>query len=99
MRGWESAKKAMERGATFYREGTYSFENVAKIETQDSHISLRWSITIKLDGKSEISTASLRVTSVFRKEEGAWRVVHRQADPLTSVQTFESVLQRFENQR
>jgi len=30
---------------------------------------------------------ALRVTTVFRREDGEWRVVHRQADPVVSRRT------------
>jgi len=33
-----------------------------------------------------MSTGSLRVTSIFRKEDGVWKVVQRHADSLTSTQ-------------
>jgi ketosteroid isomerase-like protein len=34
------------------------------------------------DGPQEMV---LRVTQVFRREDGTWRLVHRHADPVTSV--------------
>lgn len=37
---------------------------------------------------------ALRVTSVFRWEDGAWRLAHRHADPITTPQAAESVIQR-----
>lgn len=35
-----------------------------------------------LEGKLELVTFTYRVTHVFRREEGSWRVVLRHADPL-----------------
>ena len=40
----------------------------------------------------ERQTVALRVTSVFRVEDGAWRLVHRHADPQATVQAPESIL-------
>jgi ketosteroid isomerase-like protein len=37
--------------------------------------------------------AALRVTMIFRPEEGTWRIVHRHADPITTPQAAESVIQ------
>jgi ketosteroid isomerase-like protein len=40
----------------------------------------RWSYT---DPRNRVDTLlELRVTQVFRREEGEWRLVHRHADPL-----------------
>jgi len=36
---------------------------------------------------------TLRATTVFRREDGAWKVVHRQADPVASYNTTELVQQ------
>lgn len=99
MQGWDSIKEATDRGASFYRDGWYSFENIVRKEaSQFAYLVEVEHYNSKMFGKNEVSIGSLRVTSVFRKEEGVWKVVHRQADPLTSVQTFESVLNRFEDQ-
>ena len=43
-------------------------------------------------GSDHLASISLRVTSVDRKEEGIWRLVHRHADPLTTPQAAESVI-------
>jgi ketosteroid isomerase-like protein len=35
---------------------------------------------------------SLRVTQVYRREDGAWKLVHRHADPLTRFRSVEQTL-------
>jgi hypothetical protein len=35
-----------------------------------------------------------RIADVFRPEEGTWKVVHRHADPITTEQAAESIIQR-----
>ncbi len=100
MRGWESIKRVTDRAAKFYREGWCTFENIVKNETsQFAYLVEIEHYNSKMLGNKEISVGSLRVTSVFRKEEGVWKTVHRQADPLIAEQTFESVLKRFEDQK
>ena len=41
-------------------------------------------LTRKIDGETE--TMSLRATSVYRREDGAWRVIHRHGDGLMNVE-------------
>jgi hypothetical protein len=35
----------------------------------------------------------VRVTTIFRPEEDTWKAVHRHADPITTPQPAESVIQ------
>ncbi len=98
--GWESIKRITDRAATFYREGWYTFENIVKNKnSQFAYLVETEHYNAKMFGNKEVSVGSLRVTSVFRKEEGVWKTVHRQADPLVAEQSFESVLKRFKDQK
>jgi hypothetical protein len=47
----------------------------------------------KIGGGNETSPISLRVTTLFRREDRAWKIVHRHADPITTAQPAESVIQ------
>ena len=46
-------------------------------------------------GSNDVTTVSLRVTSIFRPEDSTWKLVHRHADPIpiTTPQPSESVIQ------
>jgi ketosteroid isomerase-like protein len=46
-----------------------------------------------MGGRNDHTPVALRVTSIFRRENGAWRLVHRHADPITSARSPESVIQ------
>ncbi len=86
----------MERAASFYRDGrVVGFDALAKNATPD----LAYLVEIerfeaKIAGSDEVSQVVLRVTSIFRPEEGTWKIVHRHADPIASAQQAESVIQK-----
>ena len=48
----------------------------------------------KVGGAKELASVAVRVTSVFRFERGAWKLVHRHADPITTPRPAESVINR-----
>jgi ketosteroid isomerase-like protein len=84
-----------ERAASQVRDGEITgFEIVAKYVTPE----LAYIVWIernkgKLGGREDITPSALRVTMIFRPEESTWKVVHRHADPITTAQSAESVIQ------
>jgi ketosteroid isomerase-like protein len=49
---------------------------------------------IRLAGTQEARPMALRVTSIFRQEDGQWKLVHRHADPLVEVQPAASIVRK-----
>ena len=48
----------------------------------------------KVGGHDAVTPISLRVTMIMRPEDGAWKIVHRHADPIAAAQQVESVIQQ-----
>ncbi len=96
VRGWEQVAAAGERAASQFREGEKGgFEVVAKYVTPE----LAYIVEIernkaKVGGRQDVAPIALRVTTIFRPEDGTWKVVHRHADPITTAQPIESVIQK-----
>jgi ketosteroid isomerase-like protein len=94
-RGWDEVAKTLERAASQFRDGEATgFENVAKYITPD----LAYTVEIercqaKVEGREDVTPIAVRVTTIFRSEAGEWKVVHRHADPITTAQPAESVIQ------
>jgi ketosteroid isomerase-like protein len=93
--GWNQVAETMERAASHYLEGEVSgFERISEYATADlAYIVELEHWRSKVGGADEISAFSLRVTTIFRREDGDWRIVHRHADPITTTRRPESVLQ------
>jgi ketosteroid isomerase-like protein len=95
VRGWVEAAQTMERAAARYTDGQIvGFETVAKYVTSELACIVEVErYQAKVGGREDISPMALRVTSILRSEEGTWKVVHRHADPITTAQPAESVIQ------
>jgi ketosteroid isomerase-like protein len=93
--GWDKAARNMERAASRYRDGEIEgFEPVAKYVSSELACVVEVErYRAKVGGRDDISPMALRVTSILRPEEGTWKVVHRHADPITTPQPAESVIQ------
>src|SRR5215210_6176887 len=95
VRGWNEVAKVTEHAASQVRDGELvSVEIVAKHVTAE----LAYVVEIerpkaKIGGSKDITPFALRVTMIFRPEEGTWRIVHRHADPITTPQAAQSIIQ------
>src|SRR5215204_5828124 len=94
-RGWDEVAEAMEHAASTRRDGKFvGYETVAKVVTADlAYVVEVEYLEAKVHGGQEITPYALRVTMIFRPEEGVWKVVHRHADQITVPQPAESVIQ------
>jgi ketosteroid isomerase-like protein len=94
-RGWDEVTKTLERAASNIREGEItSFDVISKLVTPE----LAYVVWIerqkaKMGARQNVTPFALRVTMIFRPEEGQWKIVHRHADPITTTQPAESVIQ------
>ncbi len=86
----------MDGAAKNFRDGeVVGFENFSTVIASDLAYTVEIeSYRARVGGAKDISPVSVRVTTVFRHEDGAWKVTHRHADPITAPRPPESVIQR-----
>jgi ketosteroid isomerase-like protein len=93
--GWDEVAKTGDLAASQLRDGELvSVEIVEKLVTSE----LAYVVEIerskaKIGGSEDIMPFALRATMIFRPEEGTWKIVHRHADPITTPQAAESIIQ------
>jgi ketosteroid isomerase-like protein len=92
-KGADQVFQILDSASTLIRDGEgYTFDSIAVVETAD----LAYEVGIernraKLGGAAERVPISLRVTTIFRREDGEWKIVHRHADPITEQRPITSV--------
>ena len=76
----------MERAAASRRDGeAIGFEVVEKYVTPElAYVVEVERLKGKFGGGEDIIPYDLRVTMIFRPEDGVWKVVHRHADQITT---------------
>ncbi len=86
VRGWQDVARALDYAAARFRDGeptevttvaAYVTATLATIVAVE-----RW--RAKVAGRAGPTSFELRVTSTFRSEDGAWKLVHRHADPIAT---------------
>ena len=94
-RGWSNVSATLDRAAENYRDGeVVGFENVATVAGPDLAYTVEIeSYRARVGGAADITPVSVRVTSVFRREDGVWKLLHRHADPITAPRPADSVIQ------
>jgi ketosteroid isomerase-like protein len=95
VRGWDEVAKTIEHASSLRSDGEFSgFEIVAKyVSAELAYVVQIERAEAKIGGGEEITPYAVRSTMIFRPEEGVWKVMHRHADPITTAQPAESVIQ------
>jgi ketosteroid isomerase-like protein len=80
-KGWDAISKRLDWVGQQFSNGTNKIERLVSV----SHGNLGYVVQLEhirfnVPGQSTESTKDYRVTMIFRKEKGSWRIVHRQAD-------------------
>jgi ketosteroid isomerase-like protein len=94
-KGFDEVCHAMDAAAAQISQGDgYTFDTITSVETAD----LAYEVGLeraraKLGDAAEKVPVSLRVTTIFRREDGEWKIVHRHADPITGERSIQSVAQ------
>ena len=95
VRGWDEVAQVTDRAVAQFRDG-----EVVSYEIIERHVTPEFAYVVEIErgkakvgGSEDITPIALRATMIFRPEEGAWKIVHRHADPITTAQPAESVIQ------
>jgi ketosteroid isomerase-like protein len=97
-KGYDRVCEAIDIAAAQVRDGeSLTLETISLVETPD----LAYEVDIqggrmKLGDADDMVPVTLRVTSIFRREDDGWKLVHRHADPLTErpIQALEDAFDR-----
>jgi ketosteroid isomerase-like protein len=94
-KGWAEVDARLELAASKYSGGELGeFETVSKLVTSELALLVEVErCRAKVGAREELVPVALRVTSVFRPEDGAWKLVHPHADPITDFRPAESVIE------
>jgi ketosteroid isomerase-like protein len=97
--GWGEIGPAFEWLASRFSNGSYDYEVIAAGASGD----LGYVVGIEHSSASIAGAApeayELRVTTIFRREDGEWRIVHRHADPVPDSDSAQRQLARLDEER
>ena len=93
--GWHEVGASMERGSAQFSDGEIVTVDVIE---ENSTAELAYIVRVerakaKVGGSDEVTAIALRVTMIFRSEDGTWKVVHRHADTVVTRQPAQSIIE------
>ena len=96
VRGWDEVANAVEHASSLRSDGTFlGWQILAKHVTAElAYVVQIERAEAKIGAGEDITPLAVRATMIFRPEEdGEWKILHRHADPITTPQPPESVIQ------
>jgi len=94
-RGWAQVEARLDQAARQFQDGEMlRFDTITSYKASNTAFLVETEhFRARLDGAGATEEFALRVTSVFRREEGYWKLVHRHADPAARPQSRRSLSQ------
>jgi ketosteroid isomerase-like protein len=97
-KGWNEVRSRYDWASSQFKKGGAKI----KVEYLNSGVSgdLAFTVAIehqenvRLGDQDQAAPRALRVTQIFKKEEGAWKLLHRHADPLVEKKAPSTASQR-----
>lgn len=84
--GWDRVSSALDYASSRFRDGEVGeFDYLARYESDDLATLLAMETwRARVGDAQDVAPFHLRVSTTFRREDGAWKLVHRHADPITT---------------
>ena len=87
VQGWDAVSVALDFASSRFHGGDVEEFDLRAMHVGGDLVTIftieRW--RARVGDSPEVSSFELRVTSVFRKEDGVWKLAHRHADPIATV--------------
>ena len=86
-KGWDKVNRRLDWAATQFSNGTNKIERLVAFADGDlGYLVQLEHIVFKVPATGAEATRDFRVTMVFRRERGKWKIVHRHADGMMAKQ-------------
>ena len=80
-KGWDQVGRRLDWVGAQFSNGTNTIERVVAMANGDlGYVVQIERLRFRVPGQANDSTRDYRVTMLFRREAGGWRIIHRQAD-------------------
>lgn len=94
-KGWEQVGPRLDWAASLYLEGDTTIEMIAMGTSGD----LAYAVwldrgQVRVAGRDGFSPTALRITQIYRREAGMWKVIHRHGDPIRDKSEVSAILQQ-----
>ena len=87
-KGWEAVSKRWDWAGQQFKGGTVRYQNITTVVTAElAYTTDVETFEVRMDGMSQPTQWSNRVTHIFRLLDGEWRLLHRHANRLEDQYT------------
>jgi ketosteroid isomerase-like protein len=97
--GWAEIRPVFEFLGSRFSNGTYEYEVTAAGASGDLGYIVGIEHSSASVGGAAPEAYELRVTTILRREDGEWRVVHRHADPMPGSDSAHRVAAQLREER